>query len=179
LTTKTPDTARFKDAVQQYNRAARLETLARTEATRAATDSTVQLQLRVLQRSTAAAREASRCARQAHDAGFDAEVVHLAAVTALGCADAAQDALEVLRQLLKQLDPAFEPTAAPPARSTTTPDRQGPMTRERVGGIEAAIAHHKHRGMTAERPLEFREEERRDRDTQEDPPRNFPEEEKK
>ena len=172
---KTPETARFEEAVQQYNRAARLETLARTEATRAATDPTVQLQLRVLQRATAAAREASRCARQAHDAGLDAEVVNLAALTALGCADAAQDALEVLRRLLKQLDPAFEPTAAPPARSTTMPKRHGPMTREMIGGIEAA----KHRGMTAESPLEFPEEERRDRDTHEDPPRIFPAEETK
>ena len=176
---KTPETARFEEAVQQYNRAAQLETLARTEATRAATDPTVQLQLRVLQRASAAAREASRCARQAHDAGLDAEVVNLAALTALGCADAAQDALEVLRRLLKQLDPAFEPTAAPPARSTTTLERHGPMTRETIGGIEAAIAQHKHRGMTAESPLEFPEEERRDRDTHEDPPRIFPAEETK
>jgi hypothetical protein len=33
--------------------------------------------------------------------------------------------------------------------------------------------------MTAERPLEFLEEEGRDRDTQEDPPPVFPEEQKK
>ena len=175
LTTKPPDTARFEEAVQQYNRAARLETLARTEVTRAASDPMVQLQHRVLQRTAAATREAARCARQAHDAGLDAEVVNLAAATALGCADAAQDALEVLRRLLKQLDPAFEPTAAPPARSTTAPDRQGPMTRETRGGIDAAIAQHKHRGMTAESALEVTEKERRDHDTQEDPPRIFPE----
>jgi hypothetical protein len=53
------------------------------------------------------------------------------------------------------------------------------MTRERVGGIDAAIAQHKHQGMTAERPLEFPEDERLDRDTREDPPRIFPDEAKK
>lgn len=174
MTTKALETARFEEAVQQYNRAARIETLARTEATRAALDATVQLQLRVLQRAAAAARESSRCARRAHDAGLDAEVVvHLAAITALGCADAAQDALDVLRRLLKQLDSAFEPTAAPPARSTTSPDRHGPMTREILRGIEAAIAQHKHQETSAEHPLEFLEEERRDHDTREDPPRIF------
>ena len=139
MTTKKPDnTARFEEAVQQYNRAARLETLAKTEAARATGNATVLLQLRVLTRATAAAREASRCARQAHESGVDAEVVHLAATTALGCADAAQDALEVLRQLLKAIDPAFTPSAPPPERSSTAPDRFGPMTRELVGRIEAA-----------------------------------------
>lgn len=135
MTAKKPDnTARFEEAVQQYNRAARLETLAKTEAARA----TVLLQLRVLSRATAAAREASRCARQAHESGVDAEVVHLAATTALGCADAAQDALEVLRQLLKAIDPAFTPSAPPPERSSTAPHRFGPMTRELVGRTKAA-----------------------------------------
>jgi hypothetical protein len=175
--TKKTETARYEEAVQQYNRAAKLETLAKTEAARASGDATVQLQLRVLNRATAAAREASRCARQAHDAGMDAEVVHLAVTTALGCADTAQDALEVLRRLLKLIDPAFTPTAPPPARSTTVPDRLGPMTRETVGGIDAAIGKHKHQGVTAERPLEFPEEPR-ERDTQEDPPRTFPEDSK-
>ncbi len=175
--TKKTKTARYEEAVQQYNRAAKLETLAKTEAARASGDATVQLQLRVLNRATAAAREASRCARQAHDAGMDAEVVHLAVTTALGCADTAQDALEVLRRLLKQIDPAFTPTAPPPGRSTTAPDRLGPMTRETVGGIDAAIGQHKHKGMTAERPLAFPEEPPK-RDTQEDPPRTFPEDSK-
>ena len=139
MTPKKPDnTARFEEAVQQYNRAARLETLAKTEGARAAGNATVLLQLRVLTRATAAAREASRCARQAHDSGVDAGVVHLAATTALGCADTAQDALEVLRQLLKAIDPAFTPSAPLPERSSTAPHRFGPLTRELVGWIAAA-----------------------------------------
>ena len=139
MTTKKPDdTSRFEEAVQQYNRAARLETLANTEAARAAGNATVRLQLRVLTRATAATREAARCARQAHESGVDAKVVHLAATTALGCADAAQDALEVLRQLLKAIDPAFTPSAPPPERSSTAPHRFGPLTRELVVRIGAA-----------------------------------------
>ena len=52
MTPKKPDnTARFEEAVQQYNRAARLETLARTEGARAAGNATVLLQLRVLTRA--------------------------------------------------------------------------------------------------------------------------------
>ena len=139
MTTRVRDNpARFEEAVQQYNRAARLETLAKTEGTRAAGNATVLLQLRVLTRATAAAREASRCARQAHDSGLDAGVVHLATTTALGCADTAQDALEVLRQLLKAIDPAFTPSAPPPERSSTAPHRFGPLTREFVVRIGAA-----------------------------------------
>jgi hypothetical protein len=121
---------RLEDAIQQWHRASRLETLARTEAGGAPTDLVTQKQLSVLKRTTASARAAVHCAREANDAGVAAGVVHQAAVAARGCADAAEDALEVLRALLLALNPAFRPTAPPPPRSSTTPDSPGPLTRE-------------------------------------------------
>jgi hypothetical protein len=144
---------RIDEAVRQFHRASQLETLAKTEAARHRGDVLVGLQLRVFTRATATAREASRAAKEAHDSGIAAGVVDRAARAARGAADTAEDALAVIRLLLTNIDPAFQPTTAPPPLSYDTAGAEGPLTRETNAVLAAAIAEHRHDGVTAERAV--------------------------